>query len=139
VVLGLSYKENVGDTRNSPSIPLIKAIKGMGGNVASYDPFVTKETARERFDIQYHFKATENVFKGTDAIVLMCPHKEFLSLDFAKIKEEMNPDPVIVDGRRVFNPELLEKLGFTYMGLGLGRSRYYNPEKFFPESKVPLF
>lgn len=132
VVLGLSYKENVGDTRNSPSIPLIREIKSMGGIVVSYDPFVTPEIARERFDIRYHFNVTDNIFEGADAIVLMSPHKEFLSLDFVKIKEEMNANPVVVDGRRLFNAKQLEKLGFTYMGLGLGRPRNYTPKKALP-------
>jgi nucleotide sugar dehydrogenase len=133
VVLGLSYKENVGDTRNSPSIPLIWEIKSLGGTVVSYDPFVTAETAKERFDIRYHSSAVDHIFERADAIVLMTPHKEFLSLDFAKIKAEMNANPVIVDGRRLFPPESLEKYGFTYMGLGLGKARYYDPPKALPK------
>jgi UDP-N-acetyl-D-mannosaminuronate dehydrogenase len=104
----------------------------MGGIVVSYDPFVTPEIARERFDIRYHFNVTDNIFEGADAIVLMSPHKEFLSLDFVKIKEEMNANPVVVDGRRLFNAKQLEKLGFTYMGLGLGRPRNYTPKKALP-------
>jgi len=117
VVLGLSYKENVGDLRNSPSLPLIKEIRRMGGIVVSCDPYVNAKSL-ESFDVAEHYQDCDPIFRDADAIVLMTSHNEFINLDFAKIAKQMRPKPVIVDGRRACDPEALEKAGFIYAGLG---------------------
>jgi len=119
VVLGLSYKENVGDVRNSPSLPLIAEIQKMGGTVVTCDPYVDEQFALS-LGVKEHNYYCAAAFHDADAIVLMTAHSDFEVLDFDKIKNEMHPSPVVVDGRRIFDPQTLEAKGFVHAGIGRG-------------------
>jgi len=117
VVLGLSYKENVGDTRNSPAVGLIRDMVEMGGIVRTVDPYVDEETAKMEFGIDTHFLEMENVATGADAIVIVTAHKEFGALDLAKLRKRMRT-PIIIDGRRAVDKKKAIRLGFTYKCIG---------------------
>jgi len=117
VVLGLSYKENIGDVRNSPALGMIKDIKEMGGIVRSVDSYVDEKTARREFGVDTHFRKMDNVANGTDAIVIVTAHKEFKSLDLEKLRKEMRT-PIIVDGRRAIDKEKAIQLGFIFKSIG---------------------
>ena len=117
VVLGLSYKENIGDTRNSPALGLIRDIKGMGGVVRTVDPYVDEETAKREFGVDEHIRKTDNVANGADAIVIITAHKEFKSLNLAKLRKRMRT-PIIIDGRRAVDKKKAIRLGFTYKSIG---------------------
>ena len=112
VVLGLSYKENIGDIRNAPSKILIKEIKEMRGIVYSIDQYIDEKTATREFKVDKHFQKFDDAFLDTDAIVLMTAHKEFKNLDFEWIKERMRENPIIVDGRMIYKSEEVRKKGF---------------------------
>ncbi|MDI6895985.1 nucleotide sugar dehydrogenase [Methanocella conradii] len=120
VVLGLSYKENIGDIRNSPSRILIKEVKEMGGIVYSVDQYIDEKTAAHEFKVDKHFQKPDSVFLDADAIVLMTAHKEFEKMDFGLIKKEMRVNPVIVDGRMIYQPKEVKKKGFIYEVIGGG-------------------
>jgi nucleotide sugar dehydrogenase len=117
VVLGLSYKENVGDTRNSPALGLIRDIKEMGGVVRSVDPYVDEKTAKGEFGVDEHIRRIDSAADGADAIVIVTAHKEFKSLDLVKLRKRMRT-PIIIDGRRAVDKKRAIRLGFTYKNIG---------------------
>jgi len=117
VVLGLSYKENVGDTRNSPALGLISDIREKGGVVWTVDPYVDEKTAKREFGVDEHIRKTDSVANGADAIVIITAHKEFESLDLVKLRKRMRT-PIIIDGRRVVDKKKAIRLGFTYKNIG---------------------
>ena len=123
VVLGVSYKENVGDTRKTPTLSLVDDLRSMGAEIITVDPFVTAKVVNLEFGIpeRKHFSDPYKALKGATALVFMVPHQEFLGLDLEKVKKLMGPDPVFIDGRRVFDPETVKKMGFVYKGVGAGR------------------
>jgi nucleotide sugar dehydrogenase len=111
VVLGLSYKENVGDDRESPSEELILQLKHNQAIVTIVDPYINKSPLGVvEKDV---FKALE----GADALVLMTAHDEFRNLDLKKSKNLMKT-PLLIDGRRIYDPEQSRKIGFQYYGVG---------------------
>ncbi len=119
VVLGLSYKENVGDTRNSPALGLIRDVKEMGGIVQSVDPYVDEKTAKREFGVDAHILETDCVVNGADAVLFVTAHKEFKSLNLAKLRKGMRT-PIIVDGRRAVDKKKAIRLGFIYKSIGSG-------------------
>ncbi|MGB9980636.1 nucleotide sugar dehydrogenase [Methanobacterium sp.] len=112
VVLGFSYKENVGDARESPALTLIKHLKWKGAEVIVVDPYI-EDTE------DYGFLETDlyNALKNADAMVLMTCHDEFELIDFERAKRLMKI-PILIDGRRIFDSTKLKKLGFSYKGIG---------------------
>ena len=116
-ILGLSYKENIGDTRNSASLAVIEEIKKMGGRVISIDPYIDEKTTLEIFSVDEHYRKSEVALKGADAIILMTAHKDFKALDFEKIRQELRT-PIIIDVIRALSSEKMKKLGYFYSGLG---------------------
>ena len=113
VVLGFSYKENVGDPRESPAKTLIKHLKWKGANVIVVDPYI--EEINPKFGLLNN--DLYDALKGADAMVLITPHDDFKSIDFKKIKELMK-SPIVIDGRRIYNPDKLRNIGFYYKGIG---------------------
>lgn len=123
VVLGLSYKENVGDDRESPSVQLIGELERNQALITIVDPYI-QETAiyGTLEETELYGKVESDVYNALDgahALVLMTAHDEFRELDFEKIKKLMKL-PIIIDGRRIFNPKDLEDMGFYYRGIGRG-------------------
>jgi len=111
LVLGVSYKANVSDTRFSPSKDIVSHLSKNGCNIIVYDP-KSKET--------FGGKKTENIWESisqSDALVIVTDHDEFRSLDLAKIKHTMKT-PIIVDTRRIFSKTQAEKLGISYISVG---------------------
>ncbi len=123
VVLGLSYKENVGDDRESPSVQLIGELERNQALITIVDPYI-QETAiyGTLEETELYGKVESDVYNALDgahALVLMTAHDEFRELDFEKIKKLMKL-PIIIDGRRIFDPKDLEDMGFYYRGIGRG-------------------
>ncbi|MGB9937070.1 MAG: nucleotide sugar dehydrogenase [Methanobacterium sp.] len=113
VVLGFSYKENVGDPRESPAKTLAKHLRWKGANVVVVDPYIK--------DIDSKFGVLNNdlydALNHADAMVLITAHNDFRSIDFEKVKKLMNL-PIVVDGRRIYDPEQLRQKGIYYKGIG---------------------
>ncbi|CAN5669047.1 nucleotide sugar dehydrogenase [soil metagenome] len=107
-VLGLSYKANVADDRESPAYVVIDALKERGADVTAYDPYIL-----ERSDAQTLQEAISN----KDAIILVTGHQEFLNLN----PDQIHKDAVLVDGRNALiqrKSEFTDR-GITYLGIGL--------------------
>lgn len=112
VVLGLSYKENVGDDRESPSEQLINELKHYQAQVTIVDPYIEETQVYGTLESDLY-----QALEDADAMVLMTAHQEFRDLDFQKAKKLMKI-PIIVDARRIYDPEKLREMGFIYSGVG---------------------
>ena len=116
-ILGLAFKPNTDDMRFAPSIDIIDVLKKENCRIKVYDPIAMKN-AKENYklDVEYCDNSYE-VAKDADALVVVTEWDEFKYLDFIKVKEIMK-DNVIVDGRNIYDPKKMKKLGFRYFGIG---------------------
>jgi UDPglucose 6-dehydrogenase len=115
-VLGLSFKPNTDDVRESPAIWLIHEFQRRGARVRCYDPEAMKTAARELSDVEFCEDAYDAA-KGSDALLFVTEWNEFRKLDLARLKEILRA-PVIVDMRNICDPEEMRRLGFRYTGVG---------------------
>lgn len=106
-VLGLSYKANVADLRESPSFRIIKALEKHKAKIVTFDPHA-KESSTE--------KNLELILKKSDAIVIAANHDEFVNMNLELFKK--NSVKVIVDGKNCLDGKKLKKLGIIYTGIG---------------------
>lgn len=114
-VLGFSYKENVGDVRESPAEYFVTELVKRGAIVTVVDPYVDEKYIRS-LGVSY----TKNIYEsldGADAFVIMTSHNIFRDMDLDRAKKLMNT-PLVIDGRRIFKKEDLSKKGFVYKGVG---------------------
>jgi len=117
-VLGIAFKPNTDDIRDAAAIEIIHMLQNEGAHVRAYDPQAMENASR----VLKHVTLCENpyqVAENADALVLATEWNEFKQLDFAKLKATMK-QPVILDGRNLWDSEILKKQGFTYMGIGRG-------------------
>ncbi len=118
-VWGLAFKPNTDDMREAPSLELIADLLAAGATVAAYDPAAMHEAQRLLGDdprIRYA-RAPNDALEGADALVIVTEWKEFRSPDFDLIKARLK-QPIIVDGRNLYDPALVRGLGFDYLAIG---------------------
>ena len=115
-LLGLSFKPNTDDIREAPSINIIRQLQQEGVKVKAYDP-QAMENIKIIFPDVEMCQDPYQVAEGSDALVIVTEWDEFKNLDLARIKGLLN-QPVIIDGRNIYNPAEMEKLGFMYQGVG---------------------
>jgi len=115
-VLGLAYKPNTDDVREAPAIDVINSLKQKGARVRAYDPKAMPVLKQTLNDIQYCRDAYEAA-NGADAVLLVTEWEEFRQLDLERMKRVMRR-PVIVDGRNLYEPNVMRELGFVYRGVG---------------------
>ncbi len=111
-VLGIAYKGNTDDTRSTPSEKVVKALIKASGDVFSHDPLVTHDFGG-KFSNDIH-----EVVEGADCVVIMTDHDEYRQLDLKEIQKHLKQPCVIVDGRRLLDPEEVKDLGMGYTGVG---------------------
>jgi len=120
---GLSFKPNTDDMREAPSRVLMEALWEQGASVRAFDPEAMEETQRiygERDDLVL-CESPEEALSGSDALVTCTEWSMFRSPDFNNIKSILK-QPVIFDGRNMYDPDYLANEGFTYYGIGRGLS-----------------
>jgi len=115
-LLGLAFKPDVSDTRNSPSIRLAERLGTLGAEVSAYDPFV-KSVSTRTGQLVSGGDLTE-VVKAVDVVVLVTPHTSFREIDLARLKSLVNSNAVILDTRGFWSPSECRMAGFDYLGLG---------------------
>ncbi len=115
-VLGLSFKPSTDDIRNAPSLDIIKALEAEGANIKVYDPQAMKK-ARGLLPNAKFCKDPYQACKGSDCLLIVTEWDEFKELDFTKVKKLLKR-PLIIDGRNIYDPKKLKKLGFVYIGIG---------------------
>jgi UDPglucose 6-dehydrogenase len=122
-VWGLAFKPNTDDMREAPSRVLVEALWKAGAKVRAYDPVAMAEAKRiygERADFAL-VDSMEAALAGSDALAIVTEWQEFRSPDFDGIKAALK-QPVIFDGRNLYDPSLLARFGFTYYAIGRGAS-----------------
>jgi len=116
-VWGLAFKPNTDDMREAPSIEIVNGILEMGGRVAVYDP-VAMGQAKNIFKNKVRYeKNPYDAIKGANALVIVTEWNEFRRPNFTRLKELM-AEPVIFDGRNLYEPSLMKTLGFHYYSIG---------------------
>jgi UDPglucose 6-dehydrogenase len=115
-VLGLSFKPNTSDVRESCSIAIIQGLLAEGAQVKAFDPAAMEE-ARVLLPKLELGSDPYDVAKGSDAIVLMTEWNQFRRLDLERIKRLLNR-PIFIDLRNVYEPEHMKRLGFDYTCVG---------------------
>ena len=112
LIMGLTYKENVPDTRESPAREMVKELKEFGVDVYGYDPLLTKE-AIEGFGV----RALDELNVKVDCVIVAVAHDEFKEMKLEDIKKFMNNKPVLIDFRGLFDGEEAKGKGFYYKRL----------------------
>ncbi|MEO7246122.1 MAG: UDP-glucose/GDP-mannose dehydrogenase family protein [Rubrivivax sp.] len=118
---GLAFKPNTDDMREAPSRVIVEALVARGAAVRAYDP-VAMEEARRVFDgtprLSFVERA-EDALPGADALLLVTEWKEFRTPDFEHMKIALK-QPVVFDGRNLWEPALMASFGLEYKGIGRG-------------------
>ncbi len=118
-VWGLSFKPKTDDMRAAPSRNLIDAVLADGGRVQAYDPVAMGE-ARHLYERQPNMlfsESAEAAATGADALAIVTEWRMFQSPNFRQLKELMK-QPLIFDGRNLFDPAFMQQTGFTYFSIG---------------------
>ncbi len=124
-VWGLAFKPNTDDMREAPSRTLMEALWQAGAKVQAFDPEAMAECRRiygERDDLMLAGDRIQAV-KGADALVICTEWKEFRSVDFAWLADQL-AEKVVIDGRNLYTPSAVEEAGLRY--IGVGRRSYEN-------------
>jgi len=117
-IWGLSFKPQTDDIRQAPSLVLIEKFLKAGAKVIAYDPVAMNETKHKIGDKIDFAKDQYEALKNADCMVMVTEWKEFRFPDFQKMKSLMK-NPVIFDGRNIYDKEELKKYGFQYFCIGM--------------------
>jgi len=115
-VLGLTFKPNTDDTRDSPAIPLITALHDLGATVRGYDP-AGMEQAKPLLPHLHCCDSPYSAAEGADAIVIATEWEQFRALDLGRLKRVM-AQPVIVDLRNIYRADEMKRAEFRYLAIG---------------------
>lgn len=115
-ILGLSFKPDTDDLRNAPSLDIIKMLLQSKAKVKAHDP-VCADKVKSMFPQVEFFDNPYDALEGSHCLVLVTEWKEYLKLNFKKVKRIMK-NHNIVDGRNAYDPTKIKKLGFIYRGIG---------------------
>jgi UDPglucose 6-dehydrogenase len=117
-MLGLAFKPNTDDMREAPSIDIVEYLADAGAAVRAYDP-VAMEVARPILPGVHMFKDPYEMAAGCDGLIVVTEWNEFKQLDLDQLKSVLK-QPVIYDGRNIYDPTLMKAKGFTYRAVGRG-------------------
>jgi len=115
-ILGLAFKQDVGDTRNSPSIRMSERLMELGAEISAYDPFA-REIRTEKWGL-VSAQTLESAAGNAHVIVLLTPHTAFRKIDLMKLSQTVHHGATIVDTRGFWSPSECVSAGFDYVGLG---------------------
>jgi len=115
-VLGLTFKPNTDDTRDSPAIPLITALHDLGATVRGYDPAGMEQAKPHLPDVHY-CQSAYSAAEGADAVVIATEWEQFRALDLSRLKGLMN-QPLVVDLRNVYRDDEMRRAAFRYIPIG---------------------
>jgi UDPglucose 6-dehydrogenase len=114
--LGLSFKPNTDDVRDSPAIWVSQELQRRGAHLRCFDPQAMENAARE-LEGAVFCEDPYDTAKGCDALIFLTEWNQFRKLDLALLKERLR-QPVIVDMRNIYEPEEMKRMGFRYTGVG---------------------
>ena len=115
-VLGLAFKPNTDDMRLAPSLDVILPLQKEGARIRAYDPKAMEKAREVLHDVEF-CDSPYAAAKDADALLICTEWDEFRRLDLEKLRSVMG-QPIVLDGRNVFDPKQMEKLGFVYKSIG---------------------
>ena len=115
-VLGLAFKPNTDDMRCAPSVDILTTLMKEGANIKAYDPYAGPVAKQLLNGLQFS-KDPYNVCRGADALLIFTEWDEFKKLDLKRIKKLLK-QPIVIDGRNLYDRALMKKLGFHYFSVG---------------------
>jgi UDPglucose 6-dehydrogenase len=123
-ILGLAFKPNTDDVRESASITMIKEIKNDGGIINAYDP-VANESMRKLFEEINYFNSWEEACKDVDAVAILTEWNEFRSMSIERLSQLMSK-PTLFDTRNIIDVKKLNEHKFTFDNVGRGINNIVN-------------
>jgi UDPglucose 6-dehydrogenase len=114
--LGLTFKPNTDDMRDSPSLAFLPALREAGATIRAFDPEGMDEAKKLMPDLDYCSDPYE-AMEGADALILVTEWNEFRALDIDRVKRVMRR-PLVIDLRNIYNPEEMTAAGLTYHSIG---------------------
>ena len=115
-ILGLSFKPDTDDMRDAPSITVIKKLQEEQAIIKVYDP-VAMMNARKIIKNVTFCEDAYSAIKNAEILIIMTEWNEFRQIDLVKVKKIMK-NPILLDGRNIYEPEKARELGFVYQGVG---------------------
>jgi len=116
-VLGLAFKGGTDDIRESPALFMVQALLQEGSKITAYDPAAMERTQEAMSSgIKFASSAYEAAH-GADALLILTEWEEFANLDLHRLRQELKY-PIVIDGRNLYDPEVMAALGFTYYSVG---------------------
>lgn len=117
-ILGLAFKPNTDDLRDAKSLEIIEALQNKGARIRVYDPIAMDAAKSLLKDVEFSRNAYEAA-TGCDALIVVTDWNEFKLLNLDKLRDAMK-QPLVFDGRNIYNPDRMRKCGFTYYSIGRG-------------------
>ncbi|UCE75065.1 MAG: nucleotide sugar dehydrogenase [Methanomassiliicoccales archaeon] len=117
-ILGVAYKANTSDIRETPAKAIVKTLLGMGANVCVHDPLVDEQEVERVFNLENC--TLEEALRNSDCVVLHTYHKTFQKLQITDLKGLMKDEALLVDTQHMFSPNDVVKSGLKYRGIGRG-------------------
>ncbi len=117
LIMGLTYKENVADTRQTPVKGIIKELSEFGVDIRGFDPLLSSQDFEGELGLKLVKELEEAKDIKSDCIILAVAHSSFYKLSLSDLKEMQNNTPILIDVRGLFNPEEAKKAGFYYKAL----------------------
>jgi UDPglucose 6-dehydrogenase len=114
---GLSFKPRTDDIRDAPSLEVVRTLLESGASVRVYDPVAMENAARILGDSVEYAASNYECVEGQDALIIVTEWNEFRYPDFERLKAALK-EPVIFDGRNLYDPKKMQALGFTYYSVG---------------------
>jgi UDPglucose 6-dehydrogenase len=115
-VLGLAFKPDTDDLRNAPSLEIIRSLQAEGAKIRAYDPCAMEKAGALLPGVKF-CKDPYQAARDSDCLLVATEWDEFKELDFSKIKKFLKR-PLVIDGRNIYEPQKLKKMGFQYIGVG---------------------
>jgi len=119
-LLGLAFKPNTDDMREAPSASIAHYLISEGAQVRAYDPAAMDNARRMLPEVELA-SDPYSLATGCDALVIVTEWNEFKQLDLLRVRKVMRR-PILIDGRNIYDPAEVQKLGFTYRGVGRGHN-----------------
>lgn len=118
-VWGLAFKPNTDDIRSAPALDIIKKLLAEGARIKAFDPVAMDNARAELGEKITYCRDAYEAAQDADCVMLMTEWNEFKEVDWHRIKDIMK-QPVVIDGRNIYDPAKMRDMGFKYTGIGRG-------------------
>jgi UDPglucose 6-dehydrogenase len=120
-VLGLAFKGGTDDIRESPALLILQSLLQEGCKITAYDPAAMQRTQELMASTIQFAESSYEAARGADALLILTEWEEFATLDLPQLRQELKY-PIVIDGRNLYDPEIMAANGFTYYSVGRAAS-----------------